>query len=623
MLNVSNAWKQMFSENLVNEALIKFVIEDYGTLYKGDIFSYEFKGHNRFLCDDYPSYNATLKLVMRSDYLNFNNFIRKSVEIYYGFVINGSDEYVKALTLFIDEIEVSDDGRVATFYLKSIFAYLTDTFSIDLYTSFSNGVLSYDTYFVDFLNDVIGSTNYTINEIENEKVRFLPSKISKGNAFQNLSFVNCYYIKLQSNGKFYLDSDVIDRYSIDKINLLRYPHITKMEYPANVIVDFLDLDNTIDVQVSSIATGGYIDVRWDNVSSSFQGDYEKDIDNISVLLDVLFVQYTIDNNVITNKTMFVKNDHCRINMIGSGVANVRNMSISGYQFNNFYGVVDDNVSIFDINILDQAQATLIQNRVETYLSTQRECEISLRFNPMIELLDVVYFANDERCILVEDMTITFNGAYKGTIKGRYDDTYIAPVVSDVSLGNTSYSFKLTNNNLFETIAIYEDELGNSYTMGAITIQQPNTTETYSQNYNAIIGTLKDKAKAKHDGNLDVNIYVRWSKGSSKSEKALLFARDVVKYAPIISNLDTANRTFDITNNNVFDVDISFSYSGGSFEYGTIQAGETIHFDMTLVPELLDSFHAYDDNLLEDDVYCFFKDENGKLSSNTIILEHQI
>ena len=232
----------------MNEALIKFVIQDYGTLYKTDIYSYEFNGANRFLCDDYPKYEAILKTVMQPAYKVFNNFYRKKVEIYYGFKINGSDEYVKALTLFIENIEVSDDGRVATFTLKSKFAYLTTTLSgMLLYNSYPSGSFTWYAHFDDICQEAFGSGygDYTRAGGLDKYVRFLPTKITNGNAVQQQAFLNCCYLKLLSNGKFYINENIIDanKSSIDPLNILKYPHYTKMEYPTTVVVDWFDMDD--------------------------------------------------------------------------------------------------------------------------------------------------------------------------------------------------------------------------------------------------------------------------------------------------------------------------------------------------------------------------------------------
>lgn len=451
MLSVSNAWKNMFSENLISEALIKFVIQDYGTLYKTDIFSYEFNGSNRFLSDEYPEYNATLKVVMRDDYLNFNNFIRKQIEVYYGFVINGSDEYVKALTLYIDNIEVSDDGRVATFQLKSGLAYLTDTFSIELYASYKDGSIYYYYDFSGFLYSVIGSGNYVFASSTNKSIRFLESKISKGNALQELAFVNCSYIKLQSDGKFYINQDILNAnaYTIDPINILNYPHYEKMEYPTTANVDWLDLDNTDNLQISTIGSDT-LTPAYQPIPAQWQAYSQRGIDNTSI-----FALYGVSKQSISSSSFIINsgrinlyNDQYEISLTTSGGGGFVDYTINGYQFNNFYGVSNNQVSIFNININDQTHANLIKSRVETYLSTQKEVELELRIDPSIELLDKVYYANDFKCLIVEKMTITFNGAYRGKISGRFDDTFIAPVVSNIVIGSggTTYSFDITNPN---------------------------------------------------------------------------------------------------------------------------------------------------------------------------------
>ena len=99
-------------------------------------------------------------------------------------------------------------------------------------------------------------------------------------------------------------------------------------------------------------------------------------------------------------------------------------------------------------------------------------------------------------------------------------------------------------------------------------------------------------------------------------------------APVVSSLswqpdlDPTQFYFRIANNNPFDVTVVIV---GSFGERTlsIEAFGSISVTEDDDSRLLDSFSAYARNILEDEVYCYFTDNEGVAiedSDNTIILE---
>ena len=295
MLSVSNAWKQMFNGNLIGEALIKFVVQDYGTLTRADIFSYKFSGKVSAITQEYPQYNATINLVMRNDYLNFNNFIGKSVDIYYGFIINGSEEYHKALTLYIDDMEISDDGRVATWYLKSLFAYMTKTISVWLYTQYYDNSITWRYNFTDILYELLNvqsSHSYTHTGSSNYNLRFFPSKITLGEALQEMCFMNCATLYVDSANTIQIKEMSFNSFELfNEHNLLNYPHITKAEKIENIIVEWLDFD-TANLSISEVQNEVCTWRYYPNPQpSTSRGYFEFKLDNTSVFINRNTFQY--------------------------------------------------------------------------------------------------------------------------------------------------------------------------------------------------------------------------------------------------------------------------------------------------------------------------------------------
>ena len=631
MLSVSTAWNNMFKKNLIEEGLIKFVIEDYGTLYKKDIFSYRFVGRNHFLCDEYPQYNATMVAVYRDDYLNFNNFIGKKVEIYYGFKINGSEEYVKALTLLIDNIEISDDGRKATFTFKSKLAYLTDTFSILFYVSQLNGTLHFYNTFEDFVYEHICNwrqSEYIKAGGRDDNVRIFPSKITLGNAFQKLAFVNCCYIKLTADDKYYINDKCVDKPVNYPINILKYPHYTKMEQPTIVVVDWLDLDSPDNYQTCSIGYD-YVSVsRYDQATHTWNGSTSKNMDNSSIF--VLWETCTTETSLsVSYGAIDMYNDRYELYGQATSIGNIEFKNIGGYQYNNFYGVENGKVSIFDINIGSQAQADDIQAHVADYLSTQKEVELELRINPAYELLDELYFDNTNKRVIIEELTISFNKSFSGRIKGRFNDAFVAPVATTPTISGSGNTRKaqttITNNNEFpisiSNDLFFADEYGNEFSPNLVSLFESIDPDggTYTYSETALIhGDFYNAVSSYNSNNLDTNFYIGFKKGSEK-RLTKIYDRQKIRNAPEVDDVEYGGDwQIVISNTNPFDVVLSVHCSLGTNTH-SVPANSTIILNTDNASYLDGSIMAKDLGDLDQDVYCWFTDSNNKISVNAIIL----
>ena len=97
--------------------------------------------------------------------------------------------------------------------------------------------------------------------------------------------------------------------------------------------------------------------------------------------------------------------------------------------------------------------------------------------------------------------------------------------------------------------------------------------------------------------------------------------------PVLSNLqyDDNSFSFKIKNDNIEDVVLHIYASGVSQHYSFfIEAGNTITITQNEAPNLMQSFEEKAGGSLEDDVYCYFEDDDTRHvwenSDNTIILE---
>jgi hypothetical protein len=524
MLPVSNSWNSLFYRSVLNEAIIKFVIEDYGTLYREDIFSYEFRGRNRYLCDEYPSYEATIEAVMRNDFLNFANFIGKSVEIYYGFIINGSDEYVKALTLFIDDIEINDNGRIATFSLKSIFAYMTKTISMELYQQIGTDAPTYSNTFSSFLSSQLTNYQYTKLSSQNGNIRFLPSKISLGEALQNLVFVNRNYMKLLSDNTIYINEEIASANEVrfSDLNIIDYPHYSKIEQPSDVVVSYFNplasTNSTINVCEETMIISG---------SQQHQGSFTTEYDNQNAFIywqACKRSRLTSQNTNIYNERLVVSNDEIFV----SGGADVDvnyDFAVNGYSFHNFYNVENNKVAIFDINITSPSD---VEYRVSSYLTSQKEVELSLRINPAFELLDKIYFKSGYEFMIIEEMTITYKGSYRGRIKGIYYDEVEQPIISNISITSNQFSMNIENRNDVKCEAVFFAEDTRLYASSDYHVMvDANTTIAYKERTQlALFNIIYSYVRQKRNGTLAVDVYVAFKYGLYTSSKVLVLEKDV-------------------------------------------------------------------------------------------------
>ena len=461
MLSVSNDWINMFNNNVLNEALIKFVLgNNQYTWTKKDIFSYSFKAKNRYLCDEYPEYNATIVVPTQSNFINnYSSYIGMKVDIYYGYVINGSDEYVKAITLYIDDMTISDDGRTTTISLISIFAKLTSTVSWELTRQSGSSAISYSIRYSDVVYDCFN--DYQIVLSDDYYIRYLPSKITLGNALQELTFINRAYLKLLADDYVVVNMYVANKLPHNSLNILKHPHITKMEQPSDVVVSYIDLNNTDNVEIIDIATVR-MDFSYVPSIQKWRCIVNKDWNNSFAFVDwKICYRDNLTGATPSDESIIINNDFFEITALSSADSDYY-FHLRGYSFKDYTEYVDGKTTIFNFNISNQTHANNIKTRVQDYLSTQKNVELELRINPALEMLDLIYYENNYKNVIIEEMDIDFNGGYRGRIKGRYDDKTLTPTVSGAYIFHYGeYAIVFTNPYPFP-LTIYVDYNGGDY-----------------------------------------------------------------------------------------------------------------------------------------------------------------
>lgn len=638
---LTTLWDNFFKEHLLPEALIKFEIQDYGTLYKTDIYSYSFKGRSRWLCDEYPSFKAVIKAINRPEYSNYEDFIGKSVVVFYGFIRNGNDDYKEAMKLIIENLTISDDGRIATFELNSSFSKYTNTFKVRLQgieTEANFNTYVYTKFLTDMSNNGLGS--YTRHSTGNYSYRTLPSKITVGQALQEMTFLNCACMRLNysysmDREQIKIEGDMFDDPINYPINILKHPHFEKIAHSSVVVVDFYSrADLRMEDAQYTYATERLMTT--DNSGVSYY-PYKKTKTIYFEMPDGVYlstwfvwhsVAYTPDGMAqatrcsgdVLDTTMY--NTQMGINALSDVYGGSVDISISAVSYKNYISYEVDKTSIFHINITSQTQADAIKSRVENYLSSQKNIELQLRINPAFEILDTLFYDDTHKRVYIEELDIDFNGAYKGRVKGVYKDDFLPPVITHLAFDSSKGEWTLKNNNHdFAVKPAYEYEDGTQISSATLLTQisRNGGTKTTNAYYSPALLDIEKIAKKYNQGKLDKDVYVYFKKDNGRSEHILLLNRNYLPTPPQVSYIQVETPWFiDITNPTDEDLTLIVWCSQGNRSY-TIQAHQTLTLDENNCQELDDSIYAYRNSDLQDDVYCYFLKDTA-YSDNVIILE---
>ena len=527
MLPVSNDWINMYRNNLLDEALIKLVFTGGRTLLKTDIYSYKFKGKVSIINQEYPYYRVEVETPQSFDVSNIGN----TCDIYYGLKVNGSDEYVKAIKMIVYDVVYNYLTKRYTILMHSKLDTLVNTFSIDLIeqsvdvASGSVTSTTFTTTFSSFLYQQLGSGNYTLSTLYDFAIRHLPPKISVGEAIQRLAFINA--------GTFYWGND-------DKIkvisnpqynNLIEYPRInflqpvilTKNDLPTSVAVDYVNF-NDIGTQKTDFGedniSGVYIPA-----SQRFRFDkYYSKNDDIVINANA-FTRDTITIPSNLDETITIYNDKVNV-LVGDANQFDYSLYMSGFIVRNYISISTNQISIFDVNITNSTHASRLRNYVSSYTSFREKAELNVRFNPMYELLDTIYFGEDDdyasmRYMVIEEMNIEFNGSFRATLKGISGLGIRSPIIVDYYWQSANWYFEIANPNPFPVTLVVESSEGSAnFTIngkGTITLSSSNASQVLS---NAIL--------EKQHGTLDYDV-ICWFEveptGYYISETSILLAED--------------------------------------------------------------------------------------------------
>ena len=291
------------------------------------------------------------------------------------------------------------------------------------------------------------------------------------------------------------------------------------------------------------------------------------------------------------------------------------LKVYGYEAELDTPTADNFVSSY-VYLTGNAGLATAQTATRTYYSNLDYYEFDCRLDPRIEPLDNIY-VDGVGVIKVEQLTMNYNGAFKGHIKGRKvgDLSPLSPVVSS---GFTStyytFSFTLTNPNSVDVKAKIYNEATNTYIYipisanSSVTVTHANYPSLLSAIQRARRGTLSNPIYAETIHSVCYN-----HKASDKTLIWLVSPTDVGWQI-----VDEERWYFKYKNNNDFDVTMKVNYSSSNTLTFTIPAKSTIMIDIDNASQIETSVSAYINEELTADVYCYYQ-YSGLTSANSIML----
>lgn len=481
------SWNTYFSKNfLTNCGLNVLDSNSVLLLNKQAIQSFSYIGRNSYVCENYPSEEATLVILnwnalptTTKTYLTTRNNIIKVV-----YIIGGDGASPKSL--YIDGWELSDNKLSMTIKLKGILMSLTSQCSI----RFGNADV--------VLNDVATNISIPINtsNISNYEIKFIPPKITYGEVLQNIAITTCCGFRY---------SDVNQR-----IDFLSLPQTYFSYNPSNIYGNARI--RLIEEEQNAVVCGAYKRVGT-NILRSFIREH-----NTSPSQATTFYLYencvdfeaqqTFPTSPSITKPFVVYNDKLifsRTSQATTSNINAFYVELEDYQGDNVKNICS--YLFYD----NDAQKSLVQTFVESVYAINKTIEFDCRIDPTIEALDLISIGGIGR-VYVEEVEIRYNGGYRGKIKGRLDDSIIPPLLTNLNTAYNNWHFTITNNN-DEHVSLFIHTSNGDEEFGL----NAHSSITFDANY---YPSLDDSFTAYNLGELDTDVYC-YFKGSTETSDNII------------------------------------------------------------------------------------------------------
>lgn len=600
MINVSQDWKDIQDLQLRPESNV-YIRKTGFELSKTDLQSFRYNQHGQVDNSVIPVKEINFEIFNdNGDFVNGD-----LVNVYFAFLINGAYEEINIGEFLISKVEKKANGITTRFTLTSY------------YTKVDNKVIPLDEVYL------LGSnTEYNQSEMDlyvlsrklnnnldlsvNGKANIGLAEISYGEALQNVAIMGSKTLLPIHSTSPYSVVDVFDiLYGSDYLvkEFIQYakPEITKDNVYSSIKMTINYISSNFGIYTSlndfPVVDKGEMTLQ---ARTSYEVKYKGDIYRDIITDHTQGNWYCQDNTLfIENTTYFSKTIHLYMNRITP-----RN-DLAPRTFTASTNLQGDaeleimNKYICHPHDTKNAQFQNIVNYIANCHKYTDIIDINCRIDPRIELFDKIYirFENTRYNVLAEDITITYDGGFNGSIKGRIVATQqqlATPIISFATahiihfsaIPNADGYYLFVNG---EKVATFSQTTFDLRTI----ITQPS------------VNTIQVQAFA--TGYLDSDLsneltYIVHSNSPVLIEKTINAYND---FKFVIQNLSTDTQTLVLAWSREFDyIDLEPNETF-TIEYGDYQEVDNAVYEYTNQP-----------STLEEDLYCFFEDEGD----NTIILE---
>lgn len=612
MLSVSQDWIDAQSEALRPESNVYIRKSGY-ELSKKDLNTFSYKQSGKIDNSIIPTKEIYFEIF--NDQQNFNE--GDIVEVYFAFYLNSAWEEINVGKFLINKVERPKNGLISKFNLTSYFTKIGSAIkSLDeLYIDGSNTPYNdTDKSLVSLFNQLGGNTTYSPPVIY---VNQGMEKMSYGEALQSVAIFSCStllpkYNTSYSTEYYYTNIDVINASVVSDYIVLPFiqyekPEITKdteykrvellLTYTTNNFNIYISLSDfpaydkaQVNVSANSTYTMEYDGGTYRDIITNRQQGFWHCEDNVlyienntgSAIAVNLYMNRILQDNRFAPKTFYVD--------LTSSSNNVLKIT------NPFICKSNDKNRDSDFNS--------IVNYVAQCKQHSQLLNVNCRIDPRLELFDKIKVIQGDTyyTIVAEQIKISYNGGFRGSIEGRIfaqEQKLATPPVSTPSALGVMSITKVPNATHYDMYV--NDVLYHTYGSGG----SSTTILVLLRNELTDPNVYNIKVKARADGYIDSDFsnevqYIVYSQSPVIIEKTINSASD---YRFVIKNMSDDEQTLC-----VYWSGIIIEVSLAQFDNYYIEAGDERDID--------DAVDNYLRGQLADDLICYY----DGVGNDVVILE---
>ena len=416
MQNVSAAWETNQQATICSQGKIRITLYNSSGLMidqltATDLISYTATERATKYTTSLPrnEYRLTFTIANNSHMGFVLNSIGKKTKVEYGFVIGNSVEYCDGGIFYVQTCKKQKGNwQKYDVYAVDILSTLTELYKGDSYPLPPDGDRSLKTMAKGVANSLgwVNGTDYDFDALDTDITHHIIPVIPYNTVFQLIANAAHKALFVDRQGKVWIDGvSSLNPYTLPKKVVYPYPRREEESYKRNV-----------HVKVYTASTGSTVDVA----------TYKFNTNGVTETFEIDFPECAIPNVYIksgtgTLTTVSLSATHAVITLNCSSTVTVAvvglliDYSSREYNYQLYqYGDEDwyvDNVFVGD-DTLAQRQTNIPQPGIK--------CELECRLNPALNVLDYVIFDTGGTYAMyfcIEEMTIIFNGGYKGILRG--------------------------------------------------------------------------------------------------------------------------------------------------------------------------------------------------------------